>query len=145
MKIELRRYRDTGIATFGKIFIDDEFQCYTLEDIQRNEKIVGETRIPSGDYVLAPRRYGKFYEKYKDKFSHSFAIEICDVPNFTDVLIHIGNTDADTRGCVLVGDRADENANAIYASTNAYLALYEKIALAVYEQQALLRILDEWV
>jgi hypothetical protein len=62
-------------------------------------------------------------------------LEILDVPNFTYVLIHCGNTDEDTAGCLLVGDTQNNNNvtedGFIGSSTNAYKRIYETIAKAV--------------
>ena len=52
MNLTLKRFEETNAATLGKLHIDDEFQCYTLEDGHRDIKVAGETRIPAGKYSL---------------------------------------------------------------------------------------------
>lgn len=108
-----------------------EFLCYTLEDEERTEKMFGETRIPSGTYKLGLRTHGGFHERYSEKFSFHFGmVEVLDVPGFTDILIHIGNDDDDTAGCLLVGDTASQNITKpgfVGSSTDAYKRVYRKI------------------
>jgi hypothetical protein len=59
-------------------------------------------------------------------------LEVCDVPNFKWVLIHCGNDDSHTAGCLLVGDSQENNViikdGWIGKSTNAYKRLYPHIA-----------------
>lgn len=111
--------------------VQNAFMCFTLEDEHRTKKVFGETRIPDGVYELKLRTHGGFHERYLEKFDfHIGMIEICDVPNFTDVLIHIGNTDDDTAGCLLVGDSATQNVTRegfIGNSSNAYKRIYQDI------------------
>jgi hypothetical protein len=95
------------------------------------KKVPGETRIPPGVYQIGKRTEGAFYQEYKRKFQHRLALEILDVPGFQYILIHIGNTVGDTRGCLLTGTGVDFNGNfAVLKSTSAYLTLYEKISEA---------------
>ena len=59
-------------------------------------------------------------------------IQVLDVPKFKYVLIHCGNTDEHTAGCLLVGDSQENNViikdGFIGKSTNAYKRIYPKIA-----------------
>lgn len=72
----------------------------TLEDEDRyleigvGEKVYGQTAIPRGRYRVTlslSKRFGRVMP------------EILDVPGFTGVRIHGGNTEADTHGCPLLG------------------------------------------
>ena len=82
-------------CTIGKIYTSEgEYLCDTLEDKERDEKIYGETAIPTGRYKLR----WSFSPKFK-----RYLPELLDVPNYTGVRIHSGNTHEHTAGCPLVG------------------------------------------
>ena len=111
-KLKLIRFNHSEDDTQGLLFWDKpesllEFLCYTLEDEHRYEKIMHETRIPPGIYKLRLRTYAGTHEKYLKRYGkpwHQGMIEIMDVPGFTDILVHCGNNDDHTSGCILVGD-----------------------------------------
>lgn len=89
-----RRFKRTEY-TIGRLYIDGAYFCDTLEDRVRNgEKVKGKTAIPVGRYnvvkTMSPK-YGKILP------------EIKDVPGFSGVRIHSGNTAEDTEGCILLG------------------------------------------
>lgn len=141
MQIEVRRFSHGENDTLGILFIDDEFFCYTLEDEFRTQKVLGRTRIPEGEYILGLRTIGGFHGRYKKKFGelHVGMFEILKVPNFTNVLIHIGNRDDDTAGCLLVGDSINNNTiddGFLSSSTTAYKRLYLRALEAVRSGQA---------
>ena len=58
-----------------------------------------------------------------------------DVPNFEYILIHCGNTDEHTAGCLLVGDSQENNQikkdGFIGKSSQAYKRIYPRIASAL--------------
>lgn len=94
MNFTLQREIITNRSTIGRILIEGAYLCYTLEDCIRTQKILGKTAIPAGNYrviIDQSARFGKLMP------------HILDVPGFTGIRIHSGNTDADTEGCVLVG------------------------------------------
>jgi hypothetical protein len=137
MKLEVQRFSSQSNSTLGMLFdITDKpiFLCYTLEDEFREVKVSGETRIPSGTYNITLRTEGGFNERYTEKFGSSFnkgMLWVRDVTNFEYILIHIGNTDKDSSGCLLVGDSQTQNITKngfIGASTDAYKRIYPKIA-----------------
>ena len=133
MKIEVEKIAESQNSTLSKMMIDGKYFCFVVEDGYRAEKVPGETRIPDGIYPVVKRTHGGFYQKYQNKFNHKFAIQVADVPGFQDILIHIGNSRKDTRGCLLVAYGANfvapnyEGVN----STGAYLELYNRIAAAL--------------
>ena len=114
-----------------------KFLAYTLEDEYRNEKIFGETRIPDGTYKLDLRKTGGYHQKYSKRFSdiHIGMLHVTNVPGFEYILIHCGNTDEHTAGCLLVGDSQENNQvtkdGFIGKSTQAYKRIYPKIAEAI--------------
>ena len=144
MKLEVIRFNKGKDSTNGILFdITNErrFLCYTLEDESRTEKVRGETCIPEGEYCLGFRTEGGFDAKYAHRFAdiHMGMLEILDVPDFKYILIHCGNTDEDTAGCLLLGDTQENNNikenGFIGRSTQAYYRVYQEIAKAVEKQE----------
>ena len=93
-------------ATLGQLYACDghgtRVIAHTLEDPAQEHKITGRTRIPQGNYKLQLRTHGKWAQRFQE-MGFSGSNEILGVENFTDALIHWGNTDGDTSGCVLLG------------------------------------------
>ena len=114
-----------------------QFLAYTLEDEYRKDKKYGETRIPNGTYKLALRKTGGYHQKYSKRFPdiHMGMLHVIDVPGFEYILIHCGNTDEHTAGCLLVGDSQENNQitkdGFIGKSTQAYKRIYPRIAEAL--------------
>jgi len=136
MLLSLLRYAESDESTLGLMIIDGLFQGYTLEDQARDVKVLGETRIPNGFYSVRFREVlTPLTERYRNKFDwFSWHLEICGVPDFQFVYIHIGNDDEDTDGCVLVGDEANNNLvniGFIGRSAPAYERIYKKISAAL--------------
>mgnify|MGYP003659307199 FL=1 len=129
MKLEVLRFSSDSDSTLGVLFDttnERKFLCFTLEDEFREIKISGETRIPAGTYNVTLRTEGGFNQRYNDKFGTDFnkgMLWVRDVPGFEYILIHIGNTDDNTEGCLLVGDTQTQNITKngfIGSSTDAY-------------------------
>jgi|TARA_R110000765_G_scaffold73646_1_gene144373 hypothetical protein len=140
MKLEVIRFNKGEDSTNGILFDvtnERKFLCYTLEDESRKEKVYGETCIPEGEYCINFRAEGGYHAKYSKRFAdiHMGMLEVCDVPNFKYILIHCGNTDEDTAGCLLVGDTQENNNikknGFIGRSTAAYTRIYPDIADAL--------------
>ena len=117
MELTLKR-RFKGLNyTIGSLFIEDEYFCDTLEDVDRylNDymsiedieriKVYGETAIPYGTYkvdmdTISPKFKDKTWAKpYNGKLPR-----LNNVKGFEGVLIHVGNSKQDTLGCILVGE-----------------------------------------
>lgn len=134
MELTVIRYSDNKESTLGMLLVDCEFECYTLEDENRSQKVFGETRIPEGTYKIGLRTEGGHHNRYKKYEGHEGMLHVLDVPNFEYILIHIGNKDDDTAGCLLVGNTANNNKlgkGFIGDSTTAYLKLYKKVLSAI--------------
>ncbi len=136
MKISVLRYSVRDGTTLGLLLINGVFNCYTLEDQPRATKVRGSTRIPEGTYKVELRKEGGHHQRYSTKFPdvHKGMLHVLNVPNFKYILIHIGNTEDDTEGCLLVGDSAVSNKNnegRINSSTTAYKRIYPIIAEAL--------------
>jgi hypothetical protein len=97
MQIDIYRQPSSDRSTIGELYVNKRFQCYTLEDVVRPNKIQGMTAIPSGSYDVLIT--------FSQRFQRDLPL-IADVPRFSGIRIHPGNTDADTEGCILVGTQA---------------------------------------
>ena len=128
MEITVDRFISDSDTTVSRVLIDGNFQCFGLEDEYREEKLAEETRIPSGRYSVRLRTSGGFHRRYSRRYGamHRGMLHIQDVPNFTFILIHCGNTDEDTAGCLLVGTDATTQAGEmrVNRSRAAYESLY---------------------
>jgi Steigviridae/Suoliviridae L,D-carboxypeptidase/transpeptidase len=123
MKLLLKRFEKSrnGKATIGLLFVDGKFFCYTLEDVVRPEgapKVYGETAIPEGTYPVNLR----YSEHFKRIMPH-----VDNVPNFSGILLHWGNKDKDTDGCVLVGLQHTTGEDFIGSSLIAFNALFNTL------------------
>lgn len=131
MRLHVQLIAETPQSSLSVLTVAGEFVCFVLEDGYRAKKVVGETRIPPGVYEVKKRRTGGFYEQYRRQHGHEFSIQVMNVPNFENILIHIGNTIFDTAGCLLTGLGVSFNGNfAVNQSTAAYLQVYEMVKLA---------------
>ena len=127
MTLRLIREPSRNGATLGVLFVDGHFQCFTLEDAIREVagqpvaawKVPRQTAIPAGRYRVTLTASHRFQRVLP---------ELHDVPGFTGIRIHPGNTIADTEGCLLVGkDRTD---GTVRQSRVAYAALEAALAAA---------------
>lgn len=119
MKIEIKRLHQTSKSTIGELSINGVFECYTLEDVEREVKIKGITAIPKGTYKVGISMSTRFKKELPILF---------DVPNFTGVRIHSGNVAENTEGCILVGNT--RSLDFIGESRKAFNKLFEKMKLA---------------
>lgn len=106
MKLVLKRKYFKSNYTIGHLYINDKYFCDTLEDKNRDlnkngkfdngeYKVPNETCIPFGEYEIKMT--------YAPKFKRELPW-LQNVPNFTGILIHSGNTHKHTSGCILVGE-----------------------------------------
>jgi hypothetical protein len=86
---------------------------YTLEDVLRGPgiKIPGQTAIPTGEYKIT------LYDS--PRFKRLLPM-LNDVPGFSHILIHGGNTETDTEGCILIA-KSKKGTERIYNSLSANL------------------------
>jgi hypothetical protein len=131
LKLTLLRFPSLKDATLGGLLVDERFQCFALEDEYREIKVPGETRIPAGTYRITLQKAGKLHEKYAAKYpEHRGMLTLVGVPDFTGVMLHVGNTDRDSAGCILVGDMAMANGE-LGQSVVAYRKLYGIVSNAI--------------
>lgn len=99
MNIVLKRIAKRDTYTIGQLYIDGQYWCDTLEDrvrdLSKERKVAGETAIPAGTYDVVVNISPKFKRLLP---------RLLSVPHFEGVLIHRGNTAADSTGCILVGE-----------------------------------------
>lgn len=108
MKLLLTRTKKTPNAIFGKLYINNTFLCYTLE----NSSLAIQTG--SFDVIL-----------YKSqKWGYAVPL-LLNIPGRSWIEIHIGNTKADTEGCILVGQSMSDDA--ITESHQAFEDLLTKL------------------
>jgi len=134
MKLTVVRTQLGLDATNGILLIDDLFECYTLEDQYQTVKVMHETCIPEGTYDIKFRKTGGFHAKYTERYknAHYGMLELQDVPGFKYILIHTGNTDEHTSGCLIVGETQQDlevsKDGFIGSSAVAYKKMYSKVA-----------------
>jgi len=138
MILNLYRFSTTGESTIGLLFVDEKFECYSLEDTRQEKKAYGKTRIPEGRYKINLRAEGGMHQRYSKRYGsrHHGMLWLRSVPGFEYIYIHPGNTDDDTQGCILVGDRINNNTvidGFLGASRPAYERVYKKVAPAIQE------------
>ena len=139
MELKVLRYNDNGESTLGLFFINGQFACYTIEDEKREHKVHGETCIPIGTYPVRLRTEGGFHNRYLQKYGaefHKGMLHVQEVPGFEFILIHTGNTDDHTEGCLLVGDQPNNNVikdGFVSQSVNAYKRIYPEIRDALLQ------------
>lgn len=133
MNIEVVRFASNHDVTLSRVYINGRFVCHGLEDEYRENKVPGETRIPAGTYDLTLRTVGGFHNRYLSMFGsrfHKGMLWVRNVPNFKWILLHIGNYDRDTDGCLLLG-KADMKAWAVWSSKATYKRVYPQIRDAI--------------
>ena len=134
MKLQVVRTQFGTDATNGLLFVNGLFECYSLEDQYQAVKVMHATCIPEGTYDIKLRTVGGFHEKYKKRYGndHYGMLHLQDVPNFTYILIHQGNSDEHTSGCLILGETQQDldlsDDGFIGHSGVAYKKLYKKVA-----------------
>lgn len=141
MKLTSQRTSSDHDSTLSVLSINGAAECVVVEDEKRAVKVAGETRIPAGTYKIKLRTVGGFHDRYKVAYTklygpdwHKGMLWLQDVPGFEYVLIHKGNTEADSAGCLIVGTKAVKNANgggSVTESAKAYEKLYPKVRDAI--------------
>lgn len=105
MEIYSNRVAHTKESTLGILSFNEENPwAFTIEDEPRDIKVAGETRIPAKRYKLGIRRSDtpltlRHRKAYGSWFKYH--IEVLNVPNFTGIYFHAGNTEKHTEGCII--------------------------------------------
>lgn len=147
MIIQVIRNSSAYGCTVSPLYVDGRYFCDVLEDVDRGldsekpetlkRKVPGQTAIPYGKY--------KVTLTFSPRFSNrSFYKEVCtkglptlnEVPGFDRILIHCGNTAADTEGCLLVGKKClSTNELKIVDSQKTFRKLYPLIENAIDNEE----------
>jgi hypothetical protein len=129
MNIVLKREIFKDNLTHGILFVNDKFECYTLEDTDRNlenggVKVQNKTAIPKGTY--------KVTIDFSNRFQKRMML-LLKVPQFTGIRIHAGNVETETEGCVLLGQT--RNKDSIGNSRLAVDKLFNQVELAINNKE----------
>ena len=137
MLLKLKRLWKSEKSTIGTLMVYNDndldnslLRVFSLEDVERPEKIKGETAIPKGRYEIT--------WTYSPSFKKD-VLMLLDVPNFDRIYIHAGNRSADTEGCILCGvirrnDRIEmsrEAVSAVYQLVGEALERAEKVFIDI--------------
>lgn len=142
MEIKVKRIFNCDKYCIGKLYVDGEYLCDTLEDTDRGldqnmilydimkTKVKDKTAIPTGKYKINMNRISPRFGLT------TFYKSVCDgklpylegVPGYEGVLIHCGNSEVDTSGCILVG--YNKVKGKVINSRQAFIHLYTKMYLA---------------
>jgi hypothetical protein len=107
MKLTLKRTAKKPAYTIGKLYIEDLYFCDTIEDTDRGLrqdmplseikkiKVMNRTAIPTGTYRMVVN---------VSPSKKRLLPRLLNVPGFEGILIHRGNTEEDSSGCIIVGE-----------------------------------------
>ena len=138
MKILVKRIAKKATYTIGKMYLDGEFFCNTIEDKDRGLrsdmsleeikkiKIPSITAIPTGTYkitidVISP----KFSKKAAYQYIGGKLPRLIGVKGFDGILIHQGTTEKDSAGCLIIGKNTI--VGKVTQSQTTFRALYAKM------------------
>ncbi|EKH9428974.1 hypothetical protein QJG38_001666 [Campylobacter coli] len=134
MKIKIiRRYTGkTCVIGKFKVFDDDDkllLECFSLEEYKEGVERNKDLRIPEGIYDLKRHSPSRFENTLRSitKKDDDTMINVFNekVPFDRHILIHWGNTDKDTKGCILLGHTKDNNNESIGQSRQACKEFYD--------------------
>lgn len=155
MQLKLKRIACKPHYSIGRLYIDGQYFCDTIEDRDRGLhdgmteqeiraiKVPSETAIPTGTYRITMNvQSPKFKVKAAYAFCKGFLPRLLNVKGFDGILIHIGNTAESSAGCILVGQ--NKVVGQVINSTKTFKKLYavldaankkgEKISLTIEKQ-----------
>lgn len=102
MKLRRNTFEESGI--YGTLSNLDSFDCATLEHSYDDSHGNFEPKIPNGTYIC--KRSMHELDGMVDKFE---TFQVMDVPGHNNILIHWGNYNKDSEGCILVGETRSGN------------------------------------
>ena len=141
LTIERRYFKST--YCIGKLFVEGMPLCDTLEDKDRGltqnmptaeiykKKTYGQTAIPYGRYEVRLTYSPKYATRSWAAKYKGLIPEILEVPGFSNVRLHVGNSSADTSGCPLCGE--NKVVGRLVNSTQAFYDLMDYYLLPAHE------------
>lgn len=136
MEIIVHRIAKKEHYTIGRLYVNGEYVCDTLEDAVRDVKIKHKTAIPAGRYKVAMTIVSPKYNNPKYKWAMRYGGKLprlLDVPNYEGILIHVGNTVNDTSGCLLVGE--NKIVGQLVNSTKTFYRLMDEYMVPARERK----------
>ena len=147
MDIDLYRRSTVVTRTPGDLYVDGTYFCHTVEDVVRDRdadqdgdidkddvkqfKVYGETAIPAGRYP--------FVLELSPKYGPD-TMTIKDVPGFTGIRVHSGNTEIDTNGCLILGDQFTPDYTISPGTSRPAIERLKTVILAVKGEQVWINI-----
>lgn len=142
MKLLVERRWKKATYTIGRLYVDGQYECNTLEDKDRglkktdslsyikSRKVYGETAIPTGTYEVAMNVTSPKYSasSWYWQLCQGKVPRLLDVPGFDGILIHTGNNPLQTFGCLLVGKNT--KVGELTESKATFQRLYKKMKKA---------------
>lgn len=130
--LNLKRKILSDKTTIGELYgPDGSFWCHTLEDVVRNVKVHKKTAIPNGVYPIVLSWFAR---------KNRLMPMLIDVPFFTGIFIHTGNTQEHTEGCILVGRYDPLTPDFISSSHDAFDRIFPLIRKLVEKGEVALRV-----
>lgn len=139
MQLVLKRNPSTSRCTVGRLYVNGNFECYTLEDVVReipgkpvkDWKIDKETAIPRGTYLVILNKSNRFKKVLP---------LLLEVEGYEGVRIHSGNKAEDTEGCILVGKGLGDHC--VTDSRVAMMALMSKMEEAIRLKETITLVIE---
>ena len=152
-----RKLRDAGDADYLILNLNDA----EIEGCTTNEARQARLRLlqaqgrqssgsfgPAGVYQIKLRNAGGMTQRYAQKFEfHQGMLHLQDVPGFTWIYLHPGNTDDHTSGCILLGDGVMQNLTRegrLIDSTAAYERIYKRMASEIHEHGHITLVIEDF-
>lgn len=141
------RFADDPYSTIGEL---QGPRCYILE----RQAAGDHPRIPEGTYALKLRNIGESHldpvaEQIMGPGNHYGMIEVCDVPDRTDILIHWANEASEILGCLATGtsythNHAGTQGYWLNQSRDAYKLAYKRVAAAIMSEPTTLTVVNQF-
>lgn len=149
LKLILERIFSNNVYTIGHLYVDGKYFCDTIEDTDRGLtdemseaeikeiKVYSETAIPYGTYDIDMNTVSSKYSNFtKYKWAKPYDAKIprlLNVKGFSGILIHCGNTEKDTCGCLIVGENKEKGK--VINSTITFNRLMNEILLPAVKDE----------